>query len=866
MKVNVRFDEDYAIDYAWNVIAGTLENIPQLGELTYGGQQYIAAEAPYPASYGGSISGTWKGLTDEQRDQYRLKVYCITDEYYLVDTVTLPDGGFWQATAEYGSREIRLEDEKGGIVDYAYPYLTDYVVDIYAKTDAEYLQDTCRIWRMGGEYRFYSSKARYGEKIAKVRRVSDGEIVGVSGVAADEKTLVWDFDKNAAAQDALAFIKRQMNTSRFTHTLRFGADYGEDHEGQMMWCRAEGFGRQDARVAPQYIAADQFYDPGYSGVISGTWQGIDDPTQYAVDIYEVTDRPYLVCSCPLMPDGTWRSQVMFMSLRATQEEVITDYFFRPVAVNAGSFKDIRLVRKNWEGIPAFDPPGREIAPNDGLLQPGREMLVRMLPGAVDEEIIERPYAKYRDYSGKFYTYTDTEYLSDSCEVFDAGGFAFFFTTAASAGRKIAKLTRESGGGYTVVGMCGAAMKIDKGRFPASFLIPSDDPQYDRDGSSAQSRYGYMLGSRCFIYDAGLALIAFTLSHDHALCREMLDRLREEQNADGSFNFSYDNYIGQLFEGYVRTGALGWLVHGMCYYTLKTGDRQYLPMIRKAGDWLLSRQITDEDDPRFGLLTGGYGSYSTGDYSYIAGEIEWCSTEHNCSALQAMTDLSLVFGEEQYKIAAARMKKAIFEKLYDGESARFYQGIGTDGADSAWAVDCCTWAGKTLLSILEAHKSRAVAKTARETFLTSGKSIVVSTEEEHYNTRYSGASVDGAKPYADGYNAPPDIVWSEGTLGYVSLLLALGERSEAEYYLNEMMKLQYCAGSTGGVLYVTETWAGLPWEFHAWESMVSSAWLYILLTDENALFPITAKPMAQPVVGKDGRKRGRAAVRAMGSGG
>ncbi|MBR3704478.1 MAG: hypothetical protein IKM11_03200 [Oscillospiraceae bacterium] len=578
MKVTVRFDQDYAVDYAWNIISGTLEQMPQLGKLTCGGQRHIAADLPYPTSYGGTISGTWKDLTQEQRERYKLKVYCITDEYYLVDAVALPDGGFWQAAAEYGSREIRLEDENGGIVDYAYPYLTDYVVDIYSRTDAEYLQDTCKIWRMGGEFRFYSNKARYGEKIAKVRRISDGEIVGISGVAADEKMLVWDFDKNAAAQDALAFIKRQMNTSRFTHMLAFGAEYGEDYEGQMMWCKATGFGRNDACIVPQHIAVSRFYDPDYSGVISGTWKGLDDPTQYAVDIYEVTDQPYLVCSCPLLEDGTWRSQVLYERWRATEEEIITDYFFRPVAVNAGSFKDIRLVRKNWDGIPAFDLPEQEITPNDGHWQPGREMLRRMLPLAVDDDIIERPYAKYSGYSGKFYNYTDTEYLSDSCEVFDAGEFAFFFTTAASAGRKIAKLTRESGDGYTVVGMCGAAMKIDKGRFPASFLIPTDDPQYDRDGSNARSLYGYMLGSRCFIYDAGLALIALTLSCDHDLCREMLDRLREEQNADGSFNFSYDNYIGQLFEGYVRTGSVGWLVHGMCYYTLKTGDRQYLDMI------------------------------------------------------------------------------------------------------------------------------------------------------------------------------------------------------------------------------------------------------------------------------------------------
>ena len=130
MKVNVRFDQDYAVDYAWNVISGTLENMPQLGELTCGGQRYIAADQPYPESYGGTISGTWRDLTDAQREQYRLRVYSVTDAYYLVDEVALPDGGFWQAAAQQGCREIRLEDGKGNIVDYAYPYLTDYVVDL----------------------------------------------------------------------------------------------------------------------------------------------------------------------------------------------------------------------------------------------------------------------------------------------------------------------------------------------------------------------------------------------------------------------------------------------------------------------------------------------------------------------------------------------------------------------------------------------------------------------------------------------------------------------------------------------------------------------------------------------------------------
>lgn len=861
MKVNVRFDADYAVDYAWNIISGTLENMPQLPGLAYGGQTHIAADLPYGADYAGIISGTWQGLTEEERAQYRLQVYSVTDDFYLVDTVSLPAGGFWQAVAGKGCKEIRLVDGDGNTVDYAYQYLTDYVVELYVVTDAEYLQDTCKIWRIGGKYRFYSNKARYGTKLVKVRRVSDGEIVGISGVAAEEKTSVWDYDKNAAAEDALSFLRRQMNGSRFTHMLTPGEAYGEDYEGRFMWYRAEGFGADDTRREPQYVAADQFFDPEYSGVLSGTWSGLDDPTQYAVEVYEVTDQPYLVCSCPLRADGTWKTEKLTRVVETYETEIVTYYTLDEVCVMAGSFKDIRLVKKSWDGIPIFDIPEKQTEPNSAGVATGTVVTV-LEPETVSEEVVERPYAVYSVYSGRFYTYTDTEYLSAASEVYDAGEFAFFFTTAAGSGRKIAKLTRETDDGYTVVGMCGGTENIGAGRFPASYLIPGDDPHYNRDGSSARNLYGYMLNSRCFLYDAGLALIAFTISGDHELCREMLERLRVEQNADGSFNFSYDNYIGQLFEGYVRTGALGWLVHGMCYYTMKTGDRQYLDMIRKAGDFLLTRLVTDKTDKRYGLLTGGYGSYNLDDYSYIAGEIEWCSTEHNCSALQALADLSLILGDRKYKQAAEMVKKALLTTLYDAENARFYQGVCKDGADGAWALDCCTWAGKTLLSVADARRSREIARTVAEKYAVSGKSVTMSEEEEHYNTRYSGATVDGMKPYADGYNDPPEIVWSEGTLGHIALLMALGRQDEADYYLNEMMKLQYCEGSTGGILYVTETWASLPWEFHAWESVVSSAWLYILLKEPNALFPITTKRLRPAVVSKNGGERGYAVVRTL----
>ena len=103
--------------------------------------------------------------------------------------------------------------------------------------------------------------------------------------------------------------------------------------------------------------------------------------------------------------------------------------------------------------------------------------------------------------------------------------------------------------------------------------------------------------------------------------------------------------------------------------------------------------------------------------------------------------------------------------------------------------------------------------------------------------------NGFKPYSDrtpDYAGAPDIIWTEGTLGYASLALVLGEEAEAKKYVDECIALQNCSGSTGGVIYVTETYASLPWEFHVWESVVSSSWLYLLIKNPDVLFPRTLR--------------------------
>lgn len=100
------------------------------------------------------------------------------------------------------------------------------------------------------------------------------------------------------------------------------------------------------------------------------------------------------------------------------------------------------------------------------------------------------------------------------------------------------------------------------------------------------------------------------------------------------------------------------------------------------------------------------------------------------------------------------------------------------------------------------------------YLTKDKKIIQSREKDYYNTAYSDeGTFSGFKPYSDktdDYKGAPDIVWTEGTLGYSTLAYVLGNMDEAKKYVDECIRMQNCDGSTGGVIYTTATYGMLPW--------------------------------------------------------
>ena len=652
-----------------------------------------------------------------------------------------------------------------------------------------------------------------------------------------------------ASSDALSFIKRQLDVNNFKCQVSFDKEYADDYSGDIVWGYVKGISVDEDQIRAEYISPSTYYDFSYNGKVSGTARNLTDFSGYAVNVYVIHDAAYKVITCPIASDGTWKSVMTYRETYTVKDKdedgnetgtTHTEVVTYPLDISVGEgIKEFRLAKGitgRWETISSSD----EVTVERYVYDSAEE--IKAEDGGYG-------YNYFQYFTVRLYSYSDAEYINDICKIWNCGGGKYlWYTNKVASGHKIGKVMqqvwRDGAVAYDAVGIAGAIMNLQKGRLPASFLIPTDDPQYNKDGSNALGAYGYMLNSRTWAYDVGLALLVFTTSGDYDICREMLKRMKYEQNDDGSFNFSYDIYIGQLFDGYVRTGAMGWLVWGACYYTLESGDRDFAKMIKKSGDWLVSKQGTDSADPRYGLMTGGYGSYNMDDYSYSGEEIEWCSVEHQCSALQALEGCSLVLKNKKYKEAAELVRDRLFLKCYDRENGRFFQGVNGGVPDKAWALDCTTWAGTLIFSVVHSSTAKACLKTAGDVYLTKNKKIIQSSKKDYYNTAYSDSGTfSGFKPYSDktaDYEGAPDLVWTEGTLGYSLLAYVLGDMDEAKKYVDECIKLQNCDGSTGGMIYTTATYGMLPWEFHVWESVVSSSWLYLMINNPDVLFPRTLR--------------------------
>ena len=80
-------------------------------------------------------------------------------------------------------------------------------------------------------------------------------------------------------------------------------------------------------------------------------------------------------------------------------------------------------------------------------------------------------------------------------------------------------------------------------------------------------------------------------------------------------------------------------------------------------------------------------------------------------------------------AAELVRDSLFLKCYDRENGRFFQGIKGGVSDKAWALDCTTWAGTLICSVVHSSTAEACLETAGNVYLTQNKKIIQSRENK-----------------------------------------------------------------------------------------------------------------------------------------
>ena len=385
---------------------------------------------------------------------------------------------------------------------------------------------------------------------------------------------------------------------------------------------------------------------------------------------------------------------------------------------------------------------------------------------------------------------------------------------------------------------------DRRNLLISYKVPKDSDVY---------RYVF---SKASLYDNALAVIAFSMVGEYALAERIIEASSRVLSPDNDLWFSFNTHNSWPNRNdhggaIVRSGASAWLGYAITFY-LKTRlvsnpdllqqDNEamnHLKLAQSIADKLLSRQISDRSDARYGFFTGGEGRYSyrwnkkandVEEY-FIPGSIQWASIEHNIDMYFLLRDLAVLTGKKKYSSSADILKHSMINKSWNEKSGQLNRGQRLDGADMAKALDCASWGAVFLQAAGE-----------------NSKASISLNSTNNYSVKFK--SHEGYKPYFDELlyedleinslfypDAPKKnwdnfpMIWTEGSLGVAMAYLKLDRIEQAVEVIEAMVALQ---DKEGGLPYATEN---LRYQFSDNSSVAGTAWLVMViasLEDENNL--------------------------------
>jgi hypothetical protein len=310
----------------------------------------------------------------------------------------------------------------------------------------------------------------------------------------------------------------------------------------------------------------------------------------------------------------------------------------------------------------------------------------------------------------------------------------------------------------------------------------------------------ILRNVAFTYDNALALIAFTAAGDWDRAKLLADALVYAQGhdryyTDGGLRNAYQSgdliiapgwmpnnrtgtvrmpgwwneaeqkwYEDQEFVG-SGTGNLAWAMIALLNYYDKRGGEQYLATASILGNWI----VTHTPDGRgAGGYTGGYIEWEPSPEKLL-----WKSTEHNLDLYVAFQRLRHITGDSLWGERANDARNFV-EAMWNEEQGFYWTGTLTDGVTintQTVPLDAQIWALLAFGSNERTQRAIAYAET------------------HHHATWGNFEGFD--------FNDDRDMPWSEGTGQMVVAYWLLGERNDAQHYLNELREVQATAPNGNG---------------------------------------------------------------------
>ena len=369
-------------------------------------------------------------------------------------------------------------------------------------------------------------------------------------------------------------------------------------------------------------------------------------------------------------------------------------------------------------------------------------------------------------------------------------------------------------------------------------------------------YPYLSG-RSYIYDDALAVIAFTMTEHYQQAESILLALNRLSTKEGALWFGYNTHNSwpspKDHEGALqRTGATAWVGYSIVYYLQKRMEEnenfllddplapKLLTFAETIAKFLIPKQILAKSDLRYGLITGGIGTYNlklSSDSKIITDEydsnpVEWVSSEHNIDAYFFLRDLARITKKAIYNKSSTLIRTGLI-KIWDPNSGQFFRGIKkSQGIDRYLPLDTASWGAFFLKAIAEPHKANLSLAATDHFYATSGNTL------KGYAPYYKETVYEDARVNSHYYPETPGMtwnklrfIWGEGSFGVAAAFAKLGDRPRAFTIIEDIKDLEVA----GGIRYASQE---IPYRFSTFPSVASTAWLVIslqLLINPNDLF-------------------------------